>query len=261
MYLRLRQICFVVRDLAAVQQNLAEVFGLSPCHRDPEIAAFGLDNVLIPVGTSFFEIVSPIREGTTAGRYLDRRQGDGGYMSIFDSDDLDGWRRHIAALGVREAAFLEFDGFNAIQMHPRDTGGPLLEINHTVGGSDLRGSYFPAGGGWQDHVRTERVRGIAGVEIQSDAPEQLARRWAAILKRGDPAPVGEAWHIAADNALLRFVKDEDGRGEGLGGIDLEVNDLASIREAAERRGLPIRGDVITIGGIRCHLRSSASSDR
>ena len=261
MYLRLRHICFVARDLAAVRQDLADIFGLSPCHSDPQIAAFGLDNVLIPVGTSFFEIVSPICEGTTAGRYLDRRQGDGGYMTIFDSDDLDDWRRHIAALGVREGALLEYDGFNAIQMHPRDTGGSLLEINHTAGGSDLLGSYFPAGGGWQDHVRTGRVCGIAAAEIQSDDPEKLARRWASSLKRSDPAPVAKGWHVEVDNAVIRFVKDVDGRGEGLGGIDLEVNDLNAIREAADRRGLRVRGDTILVGGVRCHLRNAAVSHR
>ena len=258
MYLRLRQICFVARDLARVEQDLADVFALSPCHRDPQIAAFGLRNVLMPVGTSFFEIVSPMAEGTTAGRYIDRRQGDGGYMTIFDSEDLEGWRAHIARLGVREAAFLEFDGFNSIQMHPKDTGGPLLEINHTKGEPDVREAYFPAGKDWLGHIRTERVRGISAAEIQSHDPEGLSRRWASILKRDAPVRVGDSWQVSVDNAGLRFVMAEDGRGEGLGGIDLEVNDLAAILKAGERRGLPIRGNTILIGGVRCHLHGSTS---
>lgn len=237
------------------------MFGLSPSHRDPQIAAFGLHNVLMPVGTSFFEIVSPIGEGTTAGRYLDRRQGDGGYMTIFDSDDLESWRAHIATLGVREAAFLEFDGFNSIQLHPKDTGGPLLEINRTTDGAELRGAYFPAGNNWLDHVRTDRVRGISAAEIQSDDPEGLSRRWASILKRGAPARVGDSWQVSVDNACLRFVEDQDGRGEGLGGIDLEVNDRAAILETGARRGLPTQDNMILIGGIRCHLRGGPSLSR
>jgi hypothetical protein len=256
MYLRLRQICFVARDLAAVQQDLAEVFGLSACHRDPNIASFGLQNVLMPVGTSFFEIVSPIREATPARRYLDRRGGDGGYMAIFDSDEIEGLRAHVAALGVREAAFLEYDGFNAIQMHPKDTGGPLLEVNRTEGGSDLWGDYFPAGRDWPDHVRTERVRGIAGVEIQSPDPEKLARRWASILRLGAAVATQAGWQVAVDNAVVRFVRDADGRGEGLSAIDLQVNDLAAVRAAADRRGLGVRGDSLLVGGVRFHLRSS-----
>src|SRR5687768_15990674 len=100
MYLRLRQVCFVSRDLAAVRDELVEVLDLSRCASDPHAESFGLENVLIPVGTSFLEIVSPIQQGTTAGRYLARRNGDGGYMAIFDSDEIDLWRRHIAAIGV-----------------------------------------------------------------------------------------------------------------------------------------------------------------
>lgn len=259
MHLRLRQICLVVRDLAAVERDFTEVFGLSPCHRDPHIGQFGLHNVLLPVGTSFFEIVSPVVDGTAAGRYLRRRQGDGGYMAIFDGDDLYGWRGHMSALGVREAAFLDFDGFNSVQMHPKDTGGPLLEINHTVGGADLHGAYFPAGDGWQDHVRTERVCGISAVEIQADEPEGLASRWAALLRREGPVQDGESWRVAVDNAIIRFVHARDGRGEGLGGVDLEVADCAAVLDAAASLRLQISDDAIVIGGLRCRLSPAAST--
>jgi hypothetical protein len=261
MYLRLRQVCFVSRDLAAVRDELVEVLDLSPCASDPHAESFGLENVLIPVGTSFLEIVSPIQQGTTAGRYLARRNGDGGYMAIFDSDEIDLWRRHIAAIGVREAAFLEYEGFNAVQMHPRDTGGPLLEINRTVGGSDLCGNYVPAGSSWRNHVRTARVAGILGVEIQANAPDELASRWASILMRNDPVPFEEEWHVTVDNAVLRFVRDSDGRGEGLSGIDVATNDPVAIRGAAQRRGLTIQGDSILVGGVRCYLRRRIPPDR
>ena len=42
-------------------------------------AEFGLENTLMPVGRNFLEVVAPIQEGTAAGRYLDRRGGNGGY--------------------------------------------------------------------------------------------------------------------------------------------------------------------------------------
>ena len=254
MYLRLRQVCFVARRLHALRDDLVEVFDLSPCNSDPHAASFGLENVLLPMGTFFIEIVSPVQVGTAAGRYLDKRSGDGGYMTIFDSDEIDWFRAHIAANGVREAAFLQYEGFNALQMHPRDTGGPLLEINRTVGGGALSGNYHPAGCRWREHVRTSRVRGLLGVEIQSKTPETLARRWASILNRDDPISCDSEWHVAVDNAVLRFVKDCDGRGEGLGGIDVATNDSVGIHDAARRRGLPSQGDHILMGGVRCYLR-------
>ncbi len=253
MFLRLRQICLVAQDLTVVEQDLVELFDLSPCHSDPRIATFGLRNSLLPVGTSFIELVSPMKEGTPAGRYLDRRGGDGGYMAIFDSDEIDAWRSHIANMDVREAAFLEFDGYEGIQMHPRDTGGPLLEINRTANGADLNGNYWPAGEHWQDHVRTSRLNGVLGVEIQSPTPDALAQKWAAILKRKAPDRVNAEWHVTVDNAVLRFINDADGRGERLSGIDFAVNDLALIRDAATDRGLKMEGDVVFVGGVRCRL--------
>jgi hypothetical protein len=60
-YLRLRQICLVARDLNRVVADLEAVFAISVCHRDPNVAKYGLVNALLPVGTSFLEIVSPAR--------------------------------------------------------------------------------------------------------------------------------------------------------------------------------------------------------
>jgi hypothetical protein len=253
MMLRLRQICLVARRLEPVQEDLSALFDLAVCHRDPHVGPFGLHNVLLPLGTSFIEIVAPVRDGTTAGRYLYRRGGDGGYMTILNSDEIDIWRRHIAELNVREAAFLDYDGFNAIQMHPRDTGGSLLEINRSPNGDDIRGNYIPAGEHWQTHIRTSRVRAILGAELQGEDPEQLATKWGAILRRPLTKVSPSEWHMPVDNATIRFVSIRDGRGEGLGGIDVAVVDRSAIDQTALARGIPIVDDTITIGGLRFHL--------
>ena len=71
-YLRLRQICLVARDLDLVVDDLCAVFGVKVCHRDPEVGQFGLRNALMPFGSNFLEVVSPLRDGTAAGRYLGR---------------------------------------------------------------------------------------------------------------------------------------------------------------------------------------------
>ena len=65
-YLRLRQLCLVARELARVEEDLWAVFGGHVCHRDPEVGQFGLHNALMPFGTSFVEVVAPLREGTNA---------------------------------------------------------------------------------------------------------------------------------------------------------------------------------------------------
>jgi hypothetical protein len=253
-YLRLRQTCLVARELEPVVDDLCAVFGVKVCHRDPEVGQFGLHNALMPFGTSFIEVVAPTRDGTTAGRYLERRQGDGGYMVILDSEELPRWRTHVAEIGVRIAAPLTLGDYEGMQLHPRDTGGALLEINTTLGGADLeQGTYWPAGPHWRDHVSTERAEGIAGAVLQSADPAALARQWGRILQR----PVAQAadWELDVDNATLRFVKATDGRGEGLTAVKLQVRDADAIRRAAQARALPSDVDSVTVCGVRFELAS------
>jgi len=65
------------------------------------VGQFGLTNAVFAVGDTFVEVVAPARPDTTAGRYLERRGGDGRYMAIFQVPDLAAARRRLASLGVR----------------------------------------------------------------------------------------------------------------------------------------------------------------
>ena len=87
--LRLRQICLVASEIEKPVDDLTAVFGLAICHHDPAVEKYGLTNALLPVGTNFLEVVAPFRDGTAAGRYLGRREGDGGYMVILQCDDAE----------------------------------------------------------------------------------------------------------------------------------------------------------------------------
>lgn len=261
LFLRLRQICLVARQLEPVAEDLKAIFDLEVCYRDPLVAAFGVHNVLLPFGTSFIEIVAPIQEKTAAERYLDRRNGDGGYMTIFDSDETGRWRKHASSLGVREAMFFqseffESDGFQILQLDPRDTGGSLLEVNRAEGGADLA-IYPNAGRNWQDQVRTGTAQAIVGAELQSDDPERLAARWGAILQQPVTKSSDAEWRLSVDNATVRFVPIDDGRGEGLGGVDVQVREPNKVKDIARERGLTVSGDFILIGGVRFNVEGPA----
>lgn len=257
-YLRLRQICLVAQRLEPVVDDLCAVFGVRVCHRDPEVGQFGLHNALMPFGQQFLEVVAPVREGTTAGRYLERRGGDGGYMVILDSESLPRWRNHVAGIGVRIAAPLALGDYEGMQLHPRDTGGALLEINTTLNGADLDGPYWPAGPHWHEHVSTARVTGFAGAVLQSADPQALAERWGRILQRpahraGTRDP---CWEVPVDNAALRFVPTRDDRGEGLAALSLHTRDAAGIRAEARSRGLPVDDGGLTVCGMRFELNGA-----
>jgi hypothetical protein len=253
MWLRLRQLVLIARELAPAVDEIHEVFGLEVAYRDPEVAAFGLENAVFPVGNQFLEVVSPIREGTAGGRYLDRRGGDGGYMVVLQCDDHAPRKRHAADLGIRKVMEHDESKFRIMQLHPRDTGGCLLEIDEQVGGEKLDGPWLPAGRNWQSAVRTEVVRGITAAEIQNPDPTDLAARWGQIVELPVEADSEGHASLHLDNAGIRFVKDADGRGEGLGGVDLVVADRSRLLAAAERRGRRISDDLVHICGVRFRL--------
>lgn len=252
--LRLRQIALVARDLEAVVADLRAVLGLEIGYRDPHIGRLGLHNAVLPVGGQFLEVVSPIQEGTTAERYLDRRGGDGGYMVITQCDDHAARRARVEQLGIRIVGQFDDDGFTDIQLHPSDTGGSFLEIDEQEGGETLDGRWSPAGPDWQRAVRTDVAAAITAAELQCVDPERVAARWSEILER--PTESGDGiLTLAFDNATIRFVPVTDGRGEGLGGIDLQVVDAERLRAAASDRGvLAEDGDHVLLGGVRMYLR-------
>src|SRR5215471_21216627 len=86
-YLRLRQICLVAPELEPVIADIAAIMGLAVCYRDGNVEKYGLVNALLPIDTILLEVVAPFRDGTAAGRFLDKTGGRGGYMAIFCCED------------------------------------------------------------------------------------------------------------------------------------------------------------------------------
>ncbi len=219
--LRLRQIALVAADLADAESQVEEALGVELCFRDPGVGVFGLHNALFPIGDQFLEIVSPLREGTTAGRLLQKRSGDGGYMVLVQTDDLDGFRARFAALGVRVVYEAVDEGILGLHLHPKDIGGAVVSVDET----DEPSEWTWAGPNWRSHQNTTQVSALAAVEIQSDDPVATAERWGAILDR--PVTIdGPSAVVHVDDALVRFVPASDGRGEGVGGFDVVATDRA-----------------------------------
>ncbi len=249
--MRLRQIALVAQDLEPVVESLCAVLDLEVCFRDPGVAEFGLHNALMPIGTSFLEVVSPTRAGTTAGRLLERRRGDGGYMVIVQTDDLEADRKRMAELGVRVVWHAKLSDAATIHLHPRDVGAAIVSLDQMWPAESWRW----AGPEWQSHVRTSGARALVGAELQSPEPAALAARWGEVFARRPEAKRDGTHEIALDAGTLRFVPDADGRGEGVGGIDVLASDARAILARAAERRLPVRGDGVEICGTRIRLVS------
>jgi hypothetical protein len=256
MSISLRQICLVANQLAPVIDDFKDILGLEVCFIDKGVAVFGLENSLMPVGTNFIEVVAPIKENTAAGRYLKRRNGDGGYMVICqcDSDQTQRARKARATeMNIRVAWEHESRSFHGMQLHPADTGGAFFEIDWDVKG-EPDGNWEPAGGsGWPSAVRTEIVKKYQAAELQSADPRGLAERWSSIAEVPLRKDSRGRFEMPLKNASVRFVEAADGRGEGLGGIDIVVNDRKRVLETAERRGRRVSDDQVMICGTRFYL--------
>jgi hypothetical protein len=216
--IRLRQVVLVARELDPVVDELGERFGLRVCFRDPGVAEFGLHNALLTIGDQFLEVVSPIEDGTTAGRLLDRR-GDGGYMVIYEVDDLDDRIALVTELGIRVVWSIDLPDVRARHLHPRDVGGAIVSLDQPV----PSGSWAWAGT-WTAHADTSIVTGIAGITVAAQDPPAMRQRWSA----------------ARIDHAVRFVAAGD-RGEGLDGIDLVATDRSC------------HGETVTVGGVEFRL--------
>ena len=256
MWIRLRQICVACTDLNEVSRDLAGVLGLEACFTDPGVAQFGLKNTLWPIGTQFLECVTPMSsdlETTAAGRYISRHGGDTGYMVICEVDDVAARRNTVDELGIRVAFELNYpdEGHVGVQLHPADTGGSFLEMDQMTmkGGGEVGGPWWPAGKNWRPFVRTDRVSAITAATISSPDPSSLATRWAEISQTPFDLDDHNQPILEFDNARIRFVQENDGRGERLSGIDVRCGDIEAVLAAATTLGLQTRNTSVTLAGL------------
>jgi hypothetical protein len=246
--MRLRQIALVGQDLAAVSADIRDVLGIDYAYDDPGVGHYGLKNAVFPVGETFLEVVSPKQAGTTAGRLIEKRGGDGGYMVILQVRDIGTARARASELGVRFVEQIDRDGVAASHLHPKDVGGAILSLDWM----DPWERWEWGGAGWRDHVKTDQTTGIVGAELQANDPDAMSARWAEVL--GRPRRQAEAgWAIDLEDGEIRFVTATDGRGEGVGGFDVAVRDPAATRARAKARGLLDAEGGVTLCGTRLGL--------
>ena len=248
----IRQVALVARTLEPVVTDLRAVLGLEVGFRDPGVATFGLENAVMPVGSTFLEVVSPVRDDTTAGRFLRRRGGDGGYMVIVQTPDLARDRARLGALGVRVVWEITLDDIATVHLHPRDVGGAIVSLDQPRPPAAWRWG----GPEWQAHVRTGVVSAITGVTIAADDPGRMAARWAQVLGLGAPCSDGREAELALDGSVIRFVPTA-ARGEGIEAIALATVDATRALATARDRGVEVADRSVTIAGVRFDLASDA----
>jgi catechol 2,3-dioxygenase-like lactoylglutathione lyase family enzyme len=214
---RLRQVALVARDCGAVAGQLRHALGLGPPYHDPGVGQFGLTNAVFAVGEDFLEVVAPAQPDTAAGRYLERRGGDGGYMAIFQVPDLAAARRRLADLGVRVVWTADLPDIAATHLHPGDVPGAIVSLDWAAPPQSWRW----AGPAWTGRAPGPGPGGVRGLTIEVSDPPAAARRWAAVLglpgADGGNATVVE---LPGSGQRLRFVPARAGHGEGITAVTI-----------------------------------------
>lgn len=252
----LRQIALVAHDLEPVVSELETALGVKVAFRDPGVAVFGLVNAVMPVGGEFLEVVQPVKDDASALRYLHRRDGDAGYMLIFEVADALAHRERVLGLGARQIAAMD-KRYVFTHFHPADFGGVLTSIDSVKGVEnwlDPGSDWPPAGDDWRQ-AKASNATAILGATVQTKAPAALAARWGELLampvEEGDGAP-----SLRLTRGHVRFVEPVDADGTGVIGIDIAMSNPAAALARAKERGLPVEGDSVTICGTRFALHQA-----
>jgi hypothetical protein len=214
---RLRQVALVAYDCAQVAAELQRAFGWPEPFSDPGVTRFGLRNAVFAAGDTFIEVVAPVEADTAAGRYLERRGGEGGYMAIFQVPDLTVARRRVDLLGIRVVWTADLPDIAGTHLHPRDVPGAIVSLDW----ADPVESWRWAGPSWTGRAAEHGPGGVTGLTIEVRDPFAAAQRWAAVLgahagRDGQTAVVA----LAESGQLLRFTPAPADHGEGITGVTI-----------------------------------------
>lgn len=244
--MRLRQIALAATDLGATTAALCDVLGAGEPFRDPGVAVFGLDNAVMPIGETFLEVVSPVRDDATAGRWIAKRGGDAGYMVIVQCADLAALAREVERAKSAGAVVVwegEHAGARTFHFHPRQLGAIA-----SLDGMPSWGDWVWAGPGWRERTRTGTVSAITGAELAGPDPEKLAARWSDLLGI-PPRRAADRFEIALPRGgRISFVAG--GNSDALVGVEIALADRARFVARARARGVLGADGAATIAGLR-----------
>ena len=208
---RLRQAVVAAAQLEPTVERLQEELGLGEPYNDPAVGFFGLRNAVFALGDTFLEVVSPVKPDTAAGRLMQRRGGDCGYMLMFQVDDLAAARARVGEAKVREVLEIDREDIAEVHLHPRDMRGAIVSLSEPQPAPS-----WPWGGdGWQQRAAARRV---VGATISLPDPDDVAQRWRTVI---------------GDLPGVRFNREDSDRG--LTEVVIETDDPRS--ESVEIAGV------------------------
>jgi hypothetical protein len=86
--------------------------------------------------------------------------------------------------------------------------------------------------------------------MQSSDPQALAEHWGRILEVPVTQNAGGEPELKLPNCSFRFIK---GGSEIMSGLTFRVADIATVLDAARKKGHAVTGDSLLLGGVTFRL--------
>lgn len=239
---RIRQLVFASNDQADIER-LRFILGLGEGFVDPGVAEFGLTNGVFSIGDQFLEVVVPVETNTSAGRFIERGGGLGGYMAIFQTDDLDRVRTHTDARKIRRVWDIDLPDISASHLHPGDIGAAIVSIDEARPASSWRWG----GPSWQDQAKPGALKRL---EVTTKDPATLSEKWAGVLGVAAQPAGHEVWDIALADSEIRVIP---GDRDYLSQYELVHPDPEACLNRAAESGCSIKDGSFLFAGVKVSL--------
>lgn len=239
---RIRQLVFASNDHADIER-LKQVLDLGEGFVDPGVGVFGLTNGVFALGDQFLEIVVPVEENTAAGRFIERSGGVGGYMAIFQTDDLAGVRRRADDLHIRRVWNIDRSDISASHFHPADIGAAIVSIDE----AHPEGSWLWGGPGWRDNSRPGALRRLC---VTASDPQALSERWGRVLRVPSQSVGHGIYELEVGEHIVSF---QPGARDFLSEYHLSHPDPAGCLSRARALGWPADEQAFSFTGVRISL--------
>lgn len=127
--MQIEHIGIAVADIAAELERYEVLFGVRP-YKTEDVPSEGVRTHFLDAGGTKIELLESTRSDSPIATYLERH-GPGLHHIAFAVDDVDAMHAHAAATGLRvlnPEPKNGADGKRIFFLHPKDTGGVLMEF-------------------------------------------------------------------------------------------------------------------------------------
>jgi len=243
--MRLRQLVIATSEMDLLANSICDLFELKRTFSDPELIVFGLQNVIIPLGDTFLELVSPVKKNTSAERFLNKRGGDGGYMVIVDSADLEKERKRLENVKMtivwHENRKSDDIHGQSLHLHPKQVGGAILSIDSM----NPRSSWLWAGTEWEKDINKSLVSHLSGVNICGPNPDNLLSNWEKALGR-QRSLGGNSINLLGSS--INIVMNTQSQSEYVSAFQIHTAKKLDLEKRAVSKGFFINNN-IHLGGV------------